>query len=165
LEELSRSPYAKEFKFVCVDPGPRRQPIPEIVKAVPTLIIAGEREPRTDGAVMNWLSERRLMERQNVSSAPVHGEPVSEKSELMGFEDSFERGEYAYLSENTNVSDSTSVRLVGNMVSIHDFRDSKPSGSSSDTPKMSAKAQALDNAFAAFQANRDKDLPIHPQRR
>jgi hypothetical protein len=65
LEELSRTPYSREFRFVCVDatPGGLRPSLPPYVRAVPTLMIAGEHEPRTDAQVMNWLSERRLMDR------------------------------------------------------------------------------------------------------
>lgn len=76
LEELSRTPYSREFRFICVDapPGGVRPALPPYVRAVPTLMIAGEHEPRTDAQVMNWLSERRLIERTGaVPTATVPG--------------------------------------------------------------------------------------------
>ena len=76
LEELSRTPYSREFRFICVDapPGGVRPALPPYVRAVPTLMIAGEHEPRTDAKVMNWLSERRLTDRTSVvSTATVSG--------------------------------------------------------------------------------------------
>jgi hypothetical protein len=76
LEELSRTPFSREFRFICVDapPGGVRPVLPPYVRAVPTLMIAGENEPRTDAQVMNWLSERRLIERTGaVPTATVPG--------------------------------------------------------------------------------------------
>jgi hypothetical protein len=66
LEALSKTPYSREFRFICVDPpapGMPRPQLPAYVKAVPTLMIKGEPEPRTDSGVMNWLAERRLTDR------------------------------------------------------------------------------------------------------
>jgi hypothetical protein len=66
LEALSKTPYSREFRFICVDPpapGMPRPQLPAYVKAVPTLMIKGEPEPRTDAGVMNWLAERRLTDR------------------------------------------------------------------------------------------------------
>ena len=60
ISELSQTPYKGEFRFVCVDPGPQRGQLPQWLKKVPTLVISGEPEPRTDADVMNWLYERKL---------------------------------------------------------------------------------------------------------
>ncbi len=60
ITELAGTPYKAEFRFICVDPSPQRAPLPGWLKKVPTLVIRGESEPRTDGEVMNWLYERRL---------------------------------------------------------------------------------------------------------
>lgn len=64
LEALSQTPFSREFKFICVDaqPGKPRPQLPDYVKSVPTLMIAGERDPREGGsAALNWLAEKRLM--------------------------------------------------------------------------------------------------------
>lgn len=179
LEELSRSPYNKEFRFVCVD-GPQRPKLPPNIKAVPTLVIAGEPEPRTDGAVMNWLSERRLQERHapgTTGSGPggpghaANGESLGP----VGFEDSFGNEGYAYIGEDTNATSGAMVRLTGNMVGINELssmtaptmRGFEPPSHTATIPvqKVSAKTKALDDAFAAYQAKRDMDVGPGIQRR
>ena len=62
IRELANTPYKKEFTFICVDPSPNRPQLPGWLKKVPTLVIKGENEPRTDSEVMNWLFEKRLKE-------------------------------------------------------------------------------------------------------
>lgn len=60
LGELTKTPYAREFQLVCVDPSPSRPPLPSWLRMVPSLEIVGESEPRTGAAaVNNWLFERR----------------------------------------------------------------------------------------------------------
>jgi len=60
ITELASTSYKNEFRFICVDPSPNRPALPGWLKKVPTLVVRGESEPRTDGEVMNWLYERRL---------------------------------------------------------------------------------------------------------
>ena len=178
LEELARTPYSKEFKFICVDaaPGQTRPALPSYVKAVPTLMIKGETDPRTDSQVMNWLSERRLGERQK-------GAPGSADSGLAGgfgdvgpaaFIDSelFGGGDegYAFIGEDTASSSGATTRLKGNMAGLDDMArmsvadvraSSTPSAAAPPTPapQSSGKSKGLDNAFTAFQAARDRDFP------
>lgn len=113
--------------------------LPPYVRAVPTLMIAGEPEPRVDAAVMNWLSERRLHDRSSVATmgpagaraapgAAVRGggaaaaEPAGPMawggSDMMG--GGGDEG-FAYLDDNTAPSDKGTVRLAGNMASFHDI--------------------------------------------
>lgn len=176
LEELSRSPYNKEFRFVCVD-GPQRPKLPPNIKAVPTLVIMGEAEPRTDGAVMNWLSERRLQERHAPGpSTPSSGLSASPDSQgPIGFEDSFGSDCYAYIGEDTNATSGAMVRLTGSMAGINELStmtaptmrgfDPPTHAVSAPVQKTSAKAKALDDAFAAYQAKRDMEVGPKVQRR
>ncbi len=61
LEELSRQPFAKEVRLVCVDPSPSRGPLPAWLKIIPTLMVAGADAPLVGAAaVNNWLFERKL---------------------------------------------------------------------------------------------------------
>jgi hypothetical protein len=60
LEELARTPYTREFQFICVDPSPQRPKLPTWLKVVPTLLIDGESDPLTEEKVFNWLSLRRI---------------------------------------------------------------------------------------------------------
>ena len=58
--ELSQTSFKKDFQFISVDP-PLQQQLPKWLKKVPTLVIQGEDEPRTDSEVMNWLYEKKMM--------------------------------------------------------------------------------------------------------
>jgi hypothetical protein len=61
FEELSKTPYTREIRFICVDPSPSRPPLPAWLKSVPTLIVEGEASPRVGpSSVNNWLAERRM---------------------------------------------------------------------------------------------------------
>ena len=78
LTEISTLPYKTEFRFICVDPDPQRPQLPGWLKKVPTLVISGENEPRTDSDVMNWLYERKMKDgKTGLASAqgglPQHG--------------------------------------------------------------------------------------------
>jgi hypothetical protein len=194
LEELARTPYAKEFRFVCVDVAPSgvRPTLPPYVKAVPTLMIAGEVEARTDSAVMNWLSERRLKERQSVAvatpmgtvqrgGAPTVPAAAGGGDGPMAF-DSFgmaggDEG-FAFLSDDTSSMSTSMVRMAGNMASIHDMGAmTAPPQRGTVTPgagagagaaaaaPMSAKAKAIDDRLEALRASRDRDIPGPPMRR
>jgi hypothetical protein len=68
VEEISKTNYANEFRFICVDPGPNRPALPSWLKQTPTLVISGEPEPRTNSEVMNWLYERKLKDNTGSSS-------------------------------------------------------------------------------------------------
>lgn len=61
MEELRTTPFMKEFVFVCVDPSPSRPALPRWLKSVPSMMVAGETEPRVGpGPVNNWLFERKM---------------------------------------------------------------------------------------------------------
>ena len=60
LEEIAKTNYHKDFRFICVDPSANRPQLPSWLKQIPTLVISGEPEPRTNSEVMNWLYERKM---------------------------------------------------------------------------------------------------------
>jgi hypothetical protein len=185
LEELSRSPYSKEFRFVCVDakPGIGRPQLPSYVKAVPTLMIQGEEQPRTDSSVMNWLSERRLLERDGVpkagfntglggtSAGPDSGGIAAFSYDM--FAGGGDEG-FAYIDEVTvDPKAGANVRLASNMVSFDNIHltqhpDIKPTSNmglgpsnngGAPTGRQSGKSKAFEDAFSSFQAARDRDVP------
>ena len=165
LEELAKTPYAKEFRFISVDAQAGQRPsLPPYVKAVPTLMIDGEREPRIDSQVMNWLSERRLKEK---------GAPVATEGGLLAFNgemsvtgDEF----YSFLGEETNATKGTMVRMVGTMAGIDNLAGlgtpadrmagdkAGAAGSNIGVARQSDKAKALDDALIAYQQMRDRDM-------
>lgn len=79
LEEIARTPYKSEFRFVCVDPSPNRPALPSWLKVVPTLLIDGEPDPLTDEKVFNWLSLRKIQGPRG-SGAGTSVTPASEQS-------------------------------------------------------------------------------------
>ena len=180
LEELSRTPFAKEFRFICVDQKPGtgiRPQLPPYVKAVPTLMIQGEKEPRTDSAVMNWISERRLQTKGGGGGGGLgggsleglggfDGGPVAFGGEMFSSGDE----QFAFIGDDTSTSKGAMVRLFGNMAALDDINSMVvPDGRASNGPAAaaarpggaggkppSAKSQALDDAFTRMQMERDK---------
>lgn len=166
LEELAKTPYAKEFRFISVDAqGGQRPQLPPYVKAVPTLMIEGERDPRTDSQVMNWLSERRLKDK----AAP----PAAGDGGLLAFNDEMSiNGDefYSFLGEEANATKGSMVRMVGTMASVDNLAGlgtpndrmqgdrSAAAGSNIGVPRQSDKAKALDDALIAYQQMRDRDM-------
>ncbi len=169
LEELAKTPYAKEFRFISVDPQPngQRPSLPPYVKAVPTLMIDGEKEPRTNSLVMNWLSERKLKDKSQ-------GQGPSQGSDgLLAFSDEMaingDEG-YAFIGEDATATKGSMVRLVGTMASVNDLTGLGTSneraqgdaaaarGANIGTPQQSAKGKALDDALMAYQQMRDQDM-------
>ena len=172
---------------MCVDkplPGePARPPLPPYVKAVPTLMIQGESAPRTDGAVMNWLSERKMFSSRSAgASAGGSGRSASSSSSsstiTMGDGpsafiggDAFDDG-LALIGEDTGNTN----RLTGSMASLNDLSslaapDSRTipgnimaaasgsgSGSGAGGAPQSAKAKAMEVALENYLASRDRDV-------
>lgn len=172
-----------------MDRQPGKPPItlPPYVKAVPTLMIAGEGEPRTDSQVMNWLSERRLREREGVASgggfaAGAARVGTTPSDGILAFTDDMfsscgDEG-FAFLDEVTSQKEGQMVRVASNMASVNDIHrmavpDGMPlttggssgsggyggGGGGSGGPRQSAKAKAMEDAFSAYQAARDRDIP------
>jgi hypothetical protein len=192
LEELARSPFSREFRFVCVDPNPVgvRPSLPPYVRAVPTLMIVGEREPRTDGRVMEWLTERRMRERGETNAVAARpGAPMGSAApaapmmgdgpaavfgmDLNGIGDEG----FAFLDDDTAATTTSMVRMGGTMAAYGHYTGMNPEDSmvshmgsatpfadpgSSSSAKQSAKAKAMDDAMARLMASRDSDIHIPP---
>ena len=81
ISELARTPWKSQFRFVCADPGPNRPQLPTWLKKVPTIVVAGESEPRTDSDVMNWLYEKRMKEGGTSQTGAATATPGSAEPE------------------------------------------------------------------------------------
>ena len=167
LEELAKTPYSKEFRFISVDAqGGQRPQLPPYVKAVPTLMIDGEREPRTDSLVMNWLSERRLKDKSAPAAGAGEGGLLAFNGEMSVNGDEF----YSFLGEDTTATKGNMVRMVGTMASFDNLAGlgtpnermqgeaAAAQGANIGVPNQSAKAKALDDALMAYQQMRDMDM-------
>ena len=182
LEQIASTAFSKEFRFICVDkpkPGePARAPLPAYVKAVPTLMIQGESQPRTDGDVMNWLSERRMKGSASASSSRSGGSggggaaaSLDGPMAFMGG-DAFDDG-LAFIGEDTG----TTNRLTGSMASLNDLSalavpDSRTipgnimaASAGGGAAPQSAKAKAMEDALERYRAARDVDVKGAIQRR
>jgi len=192
---MAQTSFSKEFRFICVDPGSdgRRPQLPAYVKAVPTLMIAGEPEPRVDNQVMNWLMERKLKARSDVApgggfmgaatgmgGVPGGGGPMAlYANEMGGIGDEG----FAMIGEEGFSGEKSTVRLGTTMTGINDLAHSMvpdarvfgapvsmmgggsgPEAGSSATGRQTEKAKAFDSAYQSFLADRDRGMPKGPQR-
>jgi hypothetical protein len=164
LEELSRTPWKGEFRFICVDPTPNRAPLPAWLKKVPTLVISGESEPRVDGQVMNWLSERRLKSGggQSASSSLQGDEP--EGFSMMEHQ-SFTKGfGYSGLDVDTSTQGNGGATIPGafsflNGGSGPGDRTGQQIPSMASVEKKSKKEQMMDKQMEDFMRERQRGIP------
>lgn len=156
-------------------------------------MIVGEDEPRTDSNVMNWLSERRLLERDDVvSKRPSGGAQNSGDEPLTCYSDMFSSGGdegFAYINEvSGDQKPGQTVRMAANMASINDIHRSQfadapvppnmgigkgaaasyasggGGGGGAHQDRVSKKVAAFDDKLKAFQAQRNMDTPQGPRR-
>jgi hypothetical protein len=186
LTELASTPYAGEFRFICVDPSPSRPALPTWLKKVPTLVVQGEAEPRTDADVMNWLYERKLKDGSpragggggagaGAGAGPAGamggaGEPepfgIMGTSGSDGFNDP-----YTFLDQDTSAQGNGGLLGAEKGFSFLNgggavgTREGSSMGASMDTvSKMSRKEQLFDQQMKAYMSSRDSGVPSGPRR-
>jgi hypothetical protein len=182
ITELKSTPYLSEFKFVCVDPSPSRPALPSWLKKVPTLVISGEPEPRTDAEVMNWLYERKLKDGGSRgggggggagvgAGGPAEPEPFG----LMGSSggDLF-NDPYTFLDQDTSAQGNGGLRggergfsfLNGGGGGLGTREGSSMGGGAtiSSVSKGSQKERLFDQQMQAYMNSRDSGMPQGPKR-
>jgi hypothetical protein len=168
LEEISKTSYHGLFRFICVDPGPNRPALPSWLKQIPTLVISGEPEPRTNGEVMNWLYEQKMKDGAGNKggaaggvAGPVEPEPYLDMEMGGGFSDCYSfigtdtsaegnGGMHANLRHNftyLNGSDGVSTREASNFQTTN------------SNAKRSKKEEMLDAQMAQYKNQRDIGMP------
>jgi hypothetical protein len=164
IKAISQTPYKAEFKFICVDPQPNgaRPPLPKWLKKVPTLVIRGEDEPRTDSGVMNWLAERQLMDNKK-GGGPSEPEPWV-GNEMGG---SFTKG-FSFLGANdTNEAPMGNFEFLNgqNSVGSRTGSDLPPGGlGARQQTNKSKKEQLFDNQMESYMKQRNEGMPLPPNR-
>lgn len=169
ITELSQTPYHKEFRFICVDPSPNRPQLPQWLKQIPTLVITGEPEPRTNSEVMNWLYERKMRDGGGGGQSGSQGKPVgpSEPEPYMdmemggGFGDS-----YSFIGDDTtaqgNGGNSSIMRhnftYLNGQESVS-TREASNFQTTSSNQKRSKKEELLDQQMEQFMKSRDLGMP------
>lgn len=166
LTELSATSWKTQFKYVCVDPGPDRPPLPKWLKKVPTIVIAGEGEPRTDSDVMNWLYEKKMKEGSKGpgAAAAAATDPMAfNVAEQVNFGKGFS---YSGLDADTSATGTGGMTMPG----AFSFLDGAASGgdrlsqdvgapaAAQASNRRSKKEELFDKQMEAYQ--RDRDMGI-----
>lgn len=175
ITELATTPYKGEFRFVCVDPSPTRPQLPTWLKKVPTLVINGEPEPRTDNEVMNWLYERRMRDGESTSggaggAAAASAEPEPFLTSEMGnnYGDS-----YSFIDMDTSTGGDGGIRMQHNFSFLSGGESTNAAvgtreGSTFQTMdiagRRSKKEEMLDKQMEAYMKARDSGVPKGPAR-
>ncbi len=184
LRELANTPFKNDFSFVCVDPSPNRPKLPSWLNKVPTLVIQGESEPRTDAEVMNWLSAKRLGSQalQNTSrpapatsapsqvrqSAPT--EPMEWNSMEMG---GMGQDPYSFLDQDTSTAGNGGMRIqhsfeylnggagfgTASANNIGGGAGAGGGGGGGFGQQRSKKEEMFDKQMEAYQREREKGMP------
>jgi hypothetical protein len=179
IEELAKTPWTKEFQFICVDPAPNRPQLPGWLKQVPTLVIKGDENPvKTDTEVMNWLYERKLREMPKsqsatkvaMASAGIDTEQQSwNPNEMSGFGDAG----YSFIDSDTSTGGDGANRLPGTFGWLNGGaspgdRSSQASLGGGSLPAQhdgrSRKEKMFDQQLDMYKQQRDLGLPQGPRR-
>lgn len=168
LEEISKTSYHGLFRFICVDPGPNRPALPSWLKQIPTLVISGEPEPRTNGEVMNWLYEQKMKDGAGnkgggggAATGPVEPEPYLDMEMGGGFSDS-----YSFIGADTSAQGNGGMHenLRHNFTYLNgsdgvSTREASNFQTTNSNAKRSKKEEMLDAQMAQYKNQRDIGMP------
>ncbi len=166
VEEISKTPYHAQFRFICVDPGPNRPQLPNWLKQTPTLVISGEPEPRTNSEVMNWLYEQKMKDGTTKGSsgsqgamAPSEPEPYLDMEMGSGFGDS-----YSFIGADTSAQGNGGLSMKHNFTYLQGqdavgTREASNFQTTNSNQKRSKKEEMLDQQMEQFLKNRDNGIP------
>jgi hypothetical protein len=167
ISELAQTQWKNSFKFICVDPVPGRPALPGWLKKVPTIVVAGEGEPRTDSDVMNWLYEKRVKDApQGQPGAPAGAPGAAEPSAFSMMEQvSFAKGfSYSGIDADTSSAGDGGMTMPGAFTFLHggaaeggSQQQGKPT--IEDVKGKSKKEQMFDKQMEAYQRDRDLGMP------
>lgn len=169
ITELSKTPWKSEFRFICADPSPQRQALPSWLKKVPTIVISGESEPRTDSEVMNWLYEKRMKEGQQQGAPPTAGEPAAfSMMENVSFAKGFS---YSGLDADTSSQGTGGESMPGAFSFLSGGASESGAGQvlpgaapAQSSQRRSKKEEMFDKQMEAYQRDRDNGMPKGPGR-
>ena len=167
LKELAGTPWKNTFRFVCVDPMPNgtRPQLPAFVKKVPTLVISGEPEPRTDGEVMNWISQMKLKSGGGDRSS---GEMMSSgEPEAFNWTEqtSWARGvSYSGINTDTSAQGNGGFSIPGafsflNGAAAPGDRTGNQIPNMASVEQRSKKERAMDSEMEDYMKKRDMGMP------
>jgi hypothetical protein len=171
ITELSKTPWKSQFRFICADPGPNRPQLPGWLKKVPTIVVAGESDPRTDSDVMNWLYEKRMKEGGGQTGAPAAAPGAAEPSAFSMMENvSFAKGfSYSGLDVDTSSQGGGGMSMPGAFSFLNGGAAEATLSQEAGTPQVSSqrrskKEELFDKQMEAYQRDRDSGMPKGPGR-
>jgi hypothetical protein len=171
ITELSKTPWKTQFRFICADPGPNRPQLPAWLKKVPTIVVAGESDPRTDSDVMNWLYEKRMKEGGGQTGAPAAAPGSAEPSAFSMMENvSFAKGfSYSGLDVDTSSQGTGGMTMPGAFAFLNGGAAEATLSQEAGTPQVSSqrrskKEELFDKQMEAYQRDRDSGMPKGPGR-
>ena len=165
IEEISKTNYHSQFRFICVDPGPNRPQLPGWLKQTPTLVISGDPEPRTNSDVMNWLYEQKMRDGGGKSGAgaggaagapgPMEPEPYLDTEMGGGFGDT-----YSFIGTDTSAQGDGGLSMKHNFTFLGGqdsmgTREASQFQTTSSNAKRSKKEELLDKQMQMYKAERD----------
>lgn len=163
IEEISKTPYHSDFRFICVDPSPNRPPLPSWLKQAPTLVISGESEPRTNSEVMNWLYERKMRDGGGKSgetgqSIALEPEPYLDMEMGGGFGD-----QYSFLGTDTSAEGNGGLSMKHNFTYLQggdsvSTREASNFQTTNSNAKRSKKEELLDAQMQQYMQSRDSGM-------
>lgn len=175
IDEIAKTPYKKEFSYICVDKRPdgSRAQLPAWLKQTPTLVIRGEESPRIDGDVMNWLSERRIRESSSQGGGPRAAgaadpaaavEPEAWNRTELGLQNTFQLGsQYSFIGTDTSATGTGGTTIPG----AYSFLNGQaaPAGRDVDAfpqgggEKKTKREEMFDQQMEEYMRNRNTGMP------
>jgi len=163
IEEISKTPYHKEFRFICVDPSPQRPALPGWLKQAPTLVISGEPEPRINSEVMNWLYEQKMKDGGQKDSSLSEPEAYLDM-EMGGFGDT-----YSFIGADTSAQGNGGLSMKHNFTYLQGqdsvgTREASNFQTTNTNQKRNKKEEMLDQQLESYKMTRDQGMPQRPPR-
>lgn len=159
IEEISKTNYHKDFRFICVDPSPQRPALPNWLKQTPTLVISGEPEPRTNNDVMNWLYERKMQDGNKTAGAgattALEPEPYLDSEMGGGYGDT-----YSFIGTDTSAQGDGGLSMKHNFTYLNgqdgiSTREASTFQTTNSNQKRSKKEELFDQQYEQMMQNRE----------
>jgi hypothetical protein len=172
IEELSKTPWIKEFDFKCVDADKSGQKptLPKWLKQVPTLVITGDESPvKTDTEVMNWLYEKKMKLEsakpvQSAAQTLVDGPQSWLGGEMSGYGDTG----YSFVDADMTTAGNGGATIPGSFSFLTGFGDKQSDASLSAAVQnqgtRSKKEAVFDKQMDMYKQQRDLGIPQGPAR-
>ena len=143
-------------------PNGTRPQLPAFLKKVPTLVISGEPEPRTDGDVMNWISEMRVR-----SNGAQDGPTATNEPEAFNWieQTSFAKGvSYSGINVDTSTQGDGGLSIPGafaflNGAAATGDRSANQIPNMASVEQKSKKERMMDKQMEDYMKERDRGMP------